>query len=74
MLLPDCTEKIAETIIELRDVHIHTFSNPLEILYVNDISKDAKIPTELYYSWEEYLFVDDEGGKQLHLYTQPEPE
>ncbi len=74
MQLPDCTEGIAETIIELREVHIHTFSNPLEILHIEAISKDYKISAELYYSWEQYLFVDDSGGKQLYLYSQPEPE
>ena len=74
MCLPNCSEQIAETIITLRDGHIHTFSNPYEILYVSAIAKDVNISPELYYSWEEYLFVDDEGGKQLHLYSQTEPE
>lgn len=80
MQLPNCTEQIAEKILVLRDVHIHTFSNPMEILYVNekwinsDDLKDVKISTELYLSWEDYLFVDDSGGKQLYLYSHPEPE
>ncbi len=71
-LLPDCTEEIAESIIQLREIHIHTFSNPLEILYVNDIARKTIIPNELYFSWEEYLFVDDTGGKQLDLYGTQE--
>ena len=86
MLLPNCTEQIADKILVLRDVHIHTFSNPLEILYINekwvnsddsingDDWKNVKISEELYFSWEKYLFVDDEGGKQLYLYTRAEPE
>ncbi len=72
LLLPDCTEEIAESIIQLREIHIHTFSNPLEILFVNDIARKTIIPNELYFAWEEYLFVDDTGGKQLDPYGTQE--
>ena len=72
LLLPECTEEIAESIIQLREIHIHTFSNPLEILYVNDIARKTIISNELYFAWEEYLFVDDIGGKQLDLYGTQE--
>ena len=68
MALPNCTEEIAKSIIELREKDIHTFSNPFEILYTD------KISDELYQTWEEYLFVDDSGSKQLYLYSQEKPE
>ncbi len=50
MLLPGCTESIAQQILELRD-NIHYYSNPLEILYVEDITP------ELYGAWKQYLIA-----------------
>ncbi len=50
LLLPGCTEEIADAILQLRD-DLEGFRNPLE-LRVNDT-----IPKSLYDSWEEYLIV-----------------
>lgn len=59
MRLPGCTEELADSILNLRDVQIHVIRNPLEITMAQGVT-DA-----LYQQWEPYLAVDDEGGKQL---------
>lgn len=59
MLLPGCTEELAENILYLRDVEIHLFYNPLELLLAEGVT-DA-----LFKEWQPYLAVDDEGGTQI---------
>ncbi len=56
--LPDCTEEIADAILQLRE-GIGMFHNPVEIVMLHEVS-DA-----LYVSWKAFLFVDDSGSTQL---------
>ncbi|MDE5564206.1 MAG: helix-hairpin-helix domain-containing protein [Oscillospiraceae bacterium] len=62
LLLPDCTEELADNILYLRDELIHIIHNPLEITMAEGVT-DA-----LYLSWEPYLAVDDEGGTQIPIH------
>lgn len=59
LLLPNCTQELAENVIYLRE-HIHGFVNILEVLYTEGIT-DA-----IYISWEPYLAVDDEGNTRIN--------
>lgn len=61
MLLPGCTETLAENILYLRDEQIHLFHNPLEITMAEGMT-DA-----LYLAWKPYLAVDNEDGTQIPL-------
>lgn len=61
LLLPGCTEQIAENILFLRDVQIHKIYNPLEILMAEGVTD------ELFLRWQPYLAVDDAGSTQLPL-------
>ena len=64
MLLPGCTEELADAILKMRVELIHVFQTTLEITMTDGVT------TTLYKSWEPYLAVDDAGNKEL---PQPEP-
>lgn len=64
LILPNCTEELAENVIYLRE-HIHGFVNILEVLYTEGITD------EIYTSWEPYLAVDDKGSTQLKKPDSP---
>ena len=64
MLLPGCTEELADAILKMRDELIHTFRTVLEITMAEGMT------TSLYCAWDPYLAVDDAGNKEL---PQPEP-
>ncbi len=64
LVLPHCTEELAENVIYLRE-HIHGFVNILEVLYTEGITD------EIYISWEPYLAVDDEGNTQIKKPDSP---
>lgn len=64
LLLPGCTEELADNILYLRDELIHIIHNPLEITMAEGVT-DA-----LYFSWEPYLAVDDEGGTQIPIWPE----
>lgn len=59
LLLPGCTEELAERILHLRDVQIYRFHNPIELLLAEGMT-DA-----LLREWQPYLAVDDESSTQL---------
>ncbi|MCR4646924.1 MAG: helix-hairpin-helix domain-containing protein [Oscillospiraceae bacterium] len=61
MMLPGCTEELADAILILRDEKIHVFQNTLEIMMATGMEKE----TDLYYAWAPYLAVDDEGNQSL---------
>lgn len=50
LLLPGCTEEIADAILQLRD-DLEGFRNPLELTICEEV------PDSLYRSWEDYLIV-----------------
>ncbi len=51
MLLPGCTEELADSILHLRDL-IYVFSNPLELLYADGVTD------ELLIEWMPYLTAE----------------
>ena len=63
--LPGCTEKIADSILQLRDEEIHEFTNILEITMANGKAddKDDDVTEALFMAWEPYLAVDDDGNQ-----------
>ena len=58
LLLPGCTEALADSILQLRD-EIHVFQNILEINMAEGVT------TAIYYTWEPYLAVNDSGDQAL---------
>lgn len=64
LILPHCTEELAENVIYLRE-HIHGFVNILEVFYTEGIT------AEIYTAWEPYLAVDDEGNTKIKKPDSP---
>lgn len=62
LLLPGCSEELADSILTLRD-NIHVFSNILEINYAEGMT------VTLYTQWEKYLAVDSEGNPMIQPTT-----
>ena len=65
MLLPGCTEKIADAILQLRE-DLEGFNNPLELLNIPDVISDA-----LYRLWEPYLTVAEPAHNYYPSETPP---
>ena len=63
--LPDCDDAAAENILWLRD-ELHGFHNPDELMMLSDAGDHTvNRINALYAQWKAFLFVDDNGSKQL---------
>ena len=67
--LSGCDETIAEHILWLRDEQLHGFKNPDELLALGLLGEHDEHTVSgidaLYKQWKPFLFVDDQGSKQL---------
>ncbi len=59
LLLPECDETLAESILTLRDRDIHIFHHIDEITFAENVT------IELYLLWKPYLAVADDGSIQI---------
>ena len=67
--LPGCDETIAKHILWLRDEQLHGFHNPDELQLLGLLGEHDEHTVSgmgtLYEQWKPFLFVDDQGSKQL---------
>ena len=62
--LPGCEESVADAILRLRG-DLGVFHNPAELLLLEDKAYNIANCKSLYEQWKAFLFVDDNGGRQL---------